>query len=563
MLRWRLTLGLLLLVVVGLPLAVPLAGLLAEPLAWRSWAEAGRLLTLARNTSLLVAGTLLLALPLGTLLAWLLYRTNLPGQRLLRFLVLLTLFVPLPLFASGWQAVLGSGGLLPNPFWNPQRDAEVAGAGLVWTPWGQGLVSAIWVQALASLPWVVLLVGQGLCWVEPELEEDALTATGRWRVLTRVTLPRSRAALAAVALWVALQAGTEITVTDLMQVRTFAEEVYTQIVAPDPSAIGPGGSVAHGESRALAVTLPVALATALLVLLLARHWERTLPPRATLTIPSLVYPLGRGRWPGAVLVFLTLGLLQGLPLVSLVWRAGWQTHPPTWSLLRLYRELLLVARADWHLLLGSLTAAATAGILATGLALAACWAALDRGWFRTGVLVLMALAWAFPGPVIGLGLKAVLRFLVDATDSDLVASLLWHGPSLVPLIWADVIRFFPCAVVLLWPVVRLVPAELREAARLDGARLWQELVWVIWPLTSRACLRSAVAVGVLSLGELSAGKMVSTPDQQSYAEWIFAQMHYGVTADLAARCLLLLLLVALGAAALGVVGRTTQASGGR
>ena len=51
---------------------------------------------------------------------------------------------------------------------------------------------------------------------------------------------------------------------------------------------------------------------------------------------------------------------------------------------------------------------------------------------------------------------------------------------------------------------------------------------------------------MLSLGELSAGKLVSTPGLATYAEELFTQMHYGVTNDLAARCLLLLAAAGIG-----------------
>ena len=40
-----------------------------------------------------------------------------------------------------------------------------------------------------------------------------VSAAGPWRVLLRVSLPRARVAVAGAALWVALQTGTEITVT--------------------------------------------------------------------------------------------------------------------------------------------------------------------------------------------------------------------------------------------------------------------------------------------------------------------------------------------------------------
>src|SRR6185437_14636013 len=105
---WRLAIAVVLGVLVAVPLALPLAQLLGQPTAWRAWSETGRLLSLVRNTSVLILGTLALALPVGVAGAVLLYRTDLPGRLVFLFVVLLTLFIPLPLFASGWQAILGA-----------------------------------------------------------------------------------------------------------------------------------------------------------------------------------------------------------------------------------------------------------------------------------------------------------------------------------------------------------------------------------------------------------------------------------------------------------------------
>ena len=246
-----------------------------------------------------------------------------------------------------------------------------------------------------------------------------------------------------------------------------------------------------------------------------------------------------------------MAVYLGLPLLALIWRAGVQVNPPGWSIRVVWRSLELARAAEGHILVGNLVAVLYAGILAAGLALLACWAALDSRVFRLGVLALMALAWAWPGPVVGLGLKAVLGAVVESTNSALLDRLLWRGP-LLPLIWVDVIRFFPCAVALLWPVVRLLPPDLRDAARVDGARPWQELFWVLGPLTAVAGCRAALAVAVLSLGELSAGKVLSVPGMPSYAQNVFAQMHYGVTNYLAGCCLQLLLVVGAGAAGFGL-----------
>jgi iron(III) transport system permease protein len=557
MICWRLTLAALLLGFLAVPLAAPLALLAAEPSAWHGWADLPRLFSLGRNTCLLLLGTLALSMPPGVAAAVLLYRTDLPGRQLWRLLTLLTLFVPLPLFTSGWQAVLGSGGWLPLPAWSyggPGGLSDGTGVSSVvsmWTPWGQGIGSAIWIHSVAALPWVILLAGQGLLWVERELEEDARTLMPAWLVMFRVTLPRAGAAIGAAALWVGLHTATEISVTDVMQVRTFAEEVYTQIVG--------GPDVEEGVARAAATTLPSVLLAVVLVGIIARRWESRLPPRTTLLMQFLPYRLGFLRWPLTVLVGFLAGILLGVPSASLFWRAGRVGAPPHWSVATMLPYLRQALRPpDGLVLRDSLLLAAVAGVLVSAIALLACWTARESRWFRGGLLTLMAVAWAMPGPLIGLGLKTIIDRLLALTDSRWLAHALYHGPSPLPLLWIDAIRFFPYAVAILWPVVRLLPTELTNAARVDGAAPLQELCNVVWPSLSSVVARAALVVAVLSLGEVSAGKLVATPGMPSYATDIFTQMHYGVTNELAARCVVLLVLVAAGGAGVSLIGRLRE-----
>jgi iron(III) transport system permease protein len=554
MTRWRVLLALVVLGLVGAPAALPFLELAGRAEGWRAWMEAPRLLTLAQNTLGLVGGTLALALPAGIVGAILLYRTDLPLRRPLRFLTLLSLFVPLPLFTSAWQAALGTGGWLPVGLWNTAAagDPDVAPTGTVWKPWAQGLGAAIWVHAVAALPWVVLLVGQGLLWVERELEEDQLTLVPPWLVFWRVTLPRARAAVLAAATWVALLALTEITVTDMMQVRTFAEEVYTQLVV-DLEAV----------PRAVAVSLPAVVLSWAVVLWATRRWEADLPARQTLDAPPLLYPLGRARGPLLVLVLGAVVILAGVPLASLIWKAGLAGRPQAWSAAVAGHHLAITFRVRGTLVVESFVESAVAGALIAGLGWLVCWLAVGSRWFRIGAFGLAAALWALPAPVIGLGLKEAIGRLMQLLPFPALAEALYYGPSPLPVLWADLVRFFPFALALLWPVVRLVPQELRDAARVAGARPLQEFRWVVAPVTRAAYLRAALAVAVLSLGELGAGKIVETPGSQTFAHEVFTQMHYGVSNDLAALCLVLLALVLIGGGLVGLLARRTNEAGPR
>jgi iron(III) transport system permease protein len=477
----------LLALLIGLPLYSSFRDALDFPGAWHIWVEGGRLAGLARNTLLLVAGTLALALPVGVVGAVLLYRTDLPGREFFRFVALLTLFVPLPLFASGWQAALGSGGLLPAALWNPPspNDPDVSSSGMVWKAWGRGFNAALWIHAVAALPWVVLLVGQGLRWVERDLEEEALTFAGPWRVLTRVTLRRSLAAVGGAALWVTLQTATEITVTDMFQVRTFGEEVYTQFVAPDS---------ADALARGVVASLPMVLVTAALVLAATGWWERRLPPLETLAARPHLYRLGRARWPCAVALAVLVAALAAVPVSSLVWKLGLGGNPQHWSLAVAGDHLKHVLRVRGRLVAESLGLAGLAGAVTAVLALVTCWLAVGTRWFHTAVLLLIAAAWSLPGPVVGLGLKGAINSLLPAERGGVVERVLYLGPSPAPALWAYLLRFFPCAVAVLWPVVRLLPRDLRESARVDGAGPAQEFRHVVAPLTAPALLRAGLVL---------------------------------------------------------------------
>jgi iron(III) transport system permease protein len=212
------------------------------------------------------------------------------------------------------------------------------------------------------------------------------------------------------------------------------------------------------------------------------------------------------------------------------------------------------------LVLDSLWQAVAGGAMCAALAWVSCWLATGSRAFRGLLLLLLVAAWSMPGPVIGLGLKEAIKGIVLNTNSEFLSRALYDGPSPLPVLWADLIRFFPAAVAVLWPVVRLVPGELLQSAQVDGASPVQELRRVVWPLTATAFVQAGLAAAVLSLGELSAGKLVETPGSQTFAHEVFVQMHYGVSNDLAALCLVLLAVVLAGGAA---VAGLSQLAGGK
>ena len=96
----------------------------------------------------------------------------------------------------------------------------------------------------------------------PSWRNRHCSTTGPAGVLLRVTLRRALGAIAAAALAVAVLTAGDMTVTDLLQVRTYAEEAYLQY------------SLGRGPGEAALVALPP-----LLVLGLADPHRRPVPWR--------------------------------------------------------------------------------------------------------------------------------------------------------------------------------------------------------------------------------------------------------------------------------------------
>ncbi len=517
---WRGAAALLLLALAVVPLGAPLAETIGHGAAAWSATHWRLFPFLFGQTLLLVGGTLLLAMPLGVLFAICLFRTRFPGRRILLFSSLVMLFVPLPMITSAWQAALGSDGWLPMVWWGPNAGR----------PWATGMLPAIWVHALAGLPWVVLFVGIGLTWVEREWEEEGLLLGPPWWVLLKMTLPRCRGAIIFAAIWLAMQTAGEISVTDMMLVFTFAEEVQTQFTMGDRDAL----------ARAVLASLPVVLATWALLAWYLPRLERAMPPLQMRLAEPRRFSWGKGRWLVAAASSATFLFLFGAPIVSLLWKLGLAGTPLAWHALDAWSHFADTFRLHFGELWQNLMLVACAGAACSLLALVLCWLAEESRWLRALLIAILAWVWVLPGPIIGIGLKATIDRLIDWFPDGVLAWSLYRGPSPVPLIWADVVRFLPFAVAVMWPVVRLVPREPREAARLEGQGPWREFWTVVWPLTRRGVLLCGILVAAMSIGEVAAAARVETPGWESYTKVLFDRMHNGADSSVAALSLVLL-----------------------
>ncbi len=142
----------------------------------------------AFGTSLIVAtGMVGVGVPLGSALAFLLVRTDLPGYRWIEPLALVPIFLSPIVVAFGYVVAVGPVGFVSL--------AVKSWVGSV--PWNlYGLPALVAIAALTHVPHSCLYVATALRSVNPELEEAARsTGASPWRVAIEVSLPLVRPAI--------------------------------------------------------------------------------------------------------------------------------------------------------------------------------------------------------------------------------------------------------------------------------------------------------------------------------------------------------------------------------
>ncbi|MBK9120070.1 MAG: ABC transporter permease subunit [Phycisphaerales bacterium] len=433
------------------------------------------------------------ALTLGTALGLLAFRTDLPLRRVLiaasvvafcipPYVTLVFLFARVPIFE--WRGSLLACGLLN---------------GLLFTPLATLLLGGIFAAA------------------ERAVEEQALLDARRAQVLWRITLPQARPGVFAVGLLVLLLTATEFMLANTLQIRTFAEEVFTQ----------------YAQARrigAVLTALPMVLILAVL-LLVARPLLRELGTHALAGFAESPdrLRLGPWRWP---LALACLALL--LTPVAVLGPA----------LLKYFDDPNAVRHAAAALLpplLRSVGVAAAAGVFvavaAVGYAATIRW----RRWAGAILVGLVVVLLATPTPVLGIG----LIHLFNHPD--------WRGDlhdSPVILVLAAVIRLLPVGIVLLLPAIRRIPQELIWAARVDGCMRTGLYAHILLPLLRRDLLLVGVVVFVLAFAGDAATVLLAPPAWETVYVYAANNIHYGVYRDLAVLAILAGLCALLPAALL-------------
>ncbi|HTP14811.1 MAG TPA: iron ABC transporter permease [Streptosporangiaceae bacterium] len=447
------------------------------------------------NTVRLTVVVTALCAAIGTLAAWFVERTDLPGRRAWAVLVVVPLAIPDFVVSFGWASL--------------------------WT-WMQGFRGAVIVMTLAVYPLVYLPVAASLRAADPGQEEVARSlGTGRLRTFFRITLSQARGAILGGCLLVALVLLAEYGAFEILGYQTFTTEIFTEF------------SISFSVPAACALSLVLVLLS-LMVLAgegMARGGgkaSRSGPLAARRLPPGR---LGRARFPVlagfALLTLLALGVPVG---ASAFWFFEGGAHSITG---------VTLPTALLHTALYGASAGALDTLLALPVALLAIrhTSPIRHLLERSTYLVL-----AMPG--------VVAAFALSYFTERYAGGFLYQSAALLVLCYA--IMFFPLALVGVKASLARVPASLEEVARSLGQRRLSVLRRVTLRLIGPGLAAAFCLVFLSVVTELTATLLLIPTGAQTLATqfWAYEQnLSYGQAAPFA------LAMIALAAVPSYVLGR--------
>ena len=487
-------------------------------LIWRNFTEGGdpteligtrRILDpLWRSVSLALAVAATTA-AIGTALAWLTNRTDLPGNRIWRVVLPIPLVFPTFIGAAAFIRTMNPGGL---------ANRMLSGLGIETVVEMRGFFGAWLVLTLFCYPYVYLPVAARLRQLPRSLEENArVLGQNPSQIILRVVLPQIGSVIAAGTLLVFLYTISDFGAVQLMRYDTLARSIFTSQLA-DQS---------------------VALALSLILLLLAGTivaFERIFSRVKFTTDEALVgkpvqYSLGRWRFPAIGFVSLIALLSTGAPLLAL---GDWATD----GLIRTTRggyPLTIDKEQVWESTWNTFSISVLAGLVAVVAILPIAFL-VARYKSRIGSVAhsVIIATFALPGILIALA----MRFWTLRSDwaYDLVNN------TEILLIFAYVVRFGSLAMGVILVAVAAVPKRLHDAGKILGVKKFSRFTRIDLPIMTPGLAAAAGLVILSTMKELPITLLISPLGFSTLATRIFSSFEEAFVAEAGIMALILVAL---------------------
>ncbi len=476
-------------------------------------------LPLLANSLAFAAGASLLALAVGSALAWINERTNTPFKSLVYALSVVPLVIPGILFVVAW-IMLGSPKIgLVNLAFQKAFDADGPLIDIYSLP------GMIFVDGLHYSPIAFLLMTSAFRAMDPSLEEAAMmSGASIGGIARRVTFTLAWPAVAASFLILFVRSIESFETPALLGLPV-GIEVFTSAIFDAihryPSDVG--------LASAYAMTL-------LAITSFGVFWQSRMSSRggryATVTGKGFRprrMDIGRWRWAAGGFFLLYALLVIGLPFLVLLWSSLQKFYSaPSWAAAKnitpkAYYAVLAypnVATAIWNSVFLALFGATIVMLLTA----VACWIVhrtKTRGrWLLDGVA---SAPLALPGLVMGLAIMVCYLALGGGV----------YGTIWIMLI-AYVTRFLPYGMRYNSTSMIQLHPELEESAAMSGASWSLTFGRVVLPLLKPGLVAGWIYIVIVSVRELSSSILLYSPGTETVSVVIWELWQNGQYVELSA-----------------------------
>ncbi|WP_054180573.1 ABC transporter permease [Trabulsiella odontotermitis] len=535
-----------------------LLGIVAWPLAWlfkfsltsedghftletfRTVVTEPGMLDAAWNSLRLVVSVVICTTFIGTLLAWIVARTDTPGKNLIVGAVGITFVIPTFITVIAWIFLAAPNSGYLNTLLKSLLHLEAQPFNII------SFSGLVFIETLHLYPLVFFSVLSALNNVDASYEQAArILGAGRLRSSLTITLPLVLPAILASTILVMLDTlssfGAPAVIGTMANFSVLTTKLYDLMSFPPHL------------NMAAAIAVPIVLYTLLCLavqrLFIGHDDFRTLSGKVT---KGQVLSLGRWRWLMMAVVVAVVFISVVLPMTSLLLLSLIKVLGVDISLdnlaLENYRHLFNQSEAAFGAMKNSLTLAFATATLCASLAVICAWV-VERTQLagRGTITVLIMIAYGFPSIAFGVG---IMLGYVSALYGTLTLLLIAYTAKQLPV-----------AFVLVRTALRQISVDLEEAARIAGAGWLRIMLDITLPLLKVSVGIGWVLVFSLSIRELSMSVMLAQTDSQVMSTVI---MQYIADGSIEQAATLSVIIVAISVLVLGIVwkvsGRTVSSS---
>jgi iron(III) transport system permease protein len=471
------------------------------------------------NSLIFAGGASLLTFTLGTILAWLVERTNTPLRVIFVPLAVVPLILPGVLEAIAWVFLL-------SPKFGYVNVALMSLLGLERPPFNVfTLPGMIWVHSVGQVPLAFLMMVAAFKSMDPSLEESAMmSGAGTLQTLRRITLRLLMPTAASVLLILFVRTLESFETPALIgipaRIYVYTSEIYLAFSEYPPD---------YGRGSALAVGLLILSALGVWLYTRSTREGKRFQTVTGKAFRPRQFDLGPWRWAGlAFLLIYFLGVVL-LPFLVMLWASflPFFSAPSIKSLQLLsldnYRYLYGF-RPFWDAMWNSIILAlstATVGMVLTSLI---AWVVYKSRLPGSWILDFLAFV---PITVPGIVLGMALIMLYVAFPLPIYGTL-WV------LLIAYVTRYIPYGMRSASGAILQIHSELEEAAGASGASWWQTFRRVTLPLLRPGFVAGWIYICIVSFREFSTSVLLATGDSRVLSILLFNMFEQGQVTVVAA-----------------------------